>query len=417
MGEYLRRFWLPALQSEDAPTNEGEPYRIKLLGESLLAFRNTEGRVGILQEACAHRGVSLFYGRNEDCGLRCVFHGWKYDVDGHVVDMPNEPPESRFKEKIKPIGYPTAEVGGVVWVFMGQGNPPPLPDFAWVSAEHLVVTKRYQDCNWLAVVEGGVDSSHVTFLHSTLKDDEGKERPNPIPGIGETLQTNDGFPRFDIVETKYGYMVGARRNVADPDRYYWRITQLVLPFYWMAPSPEDGPYYSCKIAVPVDDDNTINWTISWHPQRPISDEDLAVIMAGVGQHVVDVLPPDPSKPYGNCRPSQNRWNVYEIDRERQKRAEFTGVHGLGMQDQYIQESMGVVPDTAREHLGSSDLAVIKLRRRLHQEIDREQDRSAYPYTTNSLRDLRGATMFLDKNTSWIQEIVDKIDLPDVLYES
>ncbi|MFI1291778.1 Rieske 2Fe-2S domain-containing protein [Streptomyces sp. NPDC020792] len=413
MGEYLRRFWLPALQSEDVPDNDGEPYRIKILGEELVAFRNTEGRVGILQEACAHRGVSLFYGRNEDCGLRCVFHGWKYDINGRVVDMPNEPPESRFKEKIKPIGYPAVEAAGVVWVFMGEGDPPPLPDFAWVSSAHTIITKRYQDCNWLAVVEGGVDSSHVSFLHSTLEEDKGA---HPLPGIAEALETNDGYPRFDVVETKYGYMVGARRNAVAPDRYYWRISQLVLPFYWMAPSPEEGPYYSCKMAVPVDDENTINWTVSWNP-RPFPDEIVQIIRAGAGQHVVDFLPFDRSKPYGNCRPQQNRSNLYEVDREKQNTADFTGVYGLGMQDQYIQESMGATPDTRREHLGSSDLAVIKFRRRLRQELAREQDETTYPYTTNSLRDIRGTTMTLDKKTSWVQEIADRGILFDTPLES
>lgn len=404
MGQYLRRFWLPALQPEDVPDNDGEPYRIKILGESLVAFRDTKGRVGILQEACPHRGASLFYGRNEDCGLRCVFHGWKYDTSGTVVDMPNEPPESRFKEKIKPIGYPTAEAAGVVWVFMGEGDPPPLPDFGWVHAENRVITKRYQDCNWLAVVEGGVDSSHVSFLHSTVGD---SHDPHPLPGIAEALETNDGFPRFDVVETKYGYMVGARRNAVEPHAYYWRVSQLVLPFYWMAPAPEEGPYFSCKMAVPVDDSNTVNWTVSWNPRRPLPEEIMQIIQDGAGQHVVDFLPNDKSKPYGNCRPVQNRHNLYDVNREVQNTQDFTGVYGLGMQDQYIQESMGVKPDMGREHLGSSDLAIIKYRRILRRELGRELDRSSFPYTPNSLKDIRGTTMNLGKETSWIQAIADK----------
>jgi len=169
MGELFRRYWMPALLASELPAPDCPPVRLKLLGERMVAFRDTNGRLGLIDEFCAHRGVSLWFGRNEECGLRCPYHGWKYDVTGQCVEVPSEPVESGFCKKIKLKSYPLVERGGVIWVYMGPPDQqPPLPEFefATVPEEQSYMSKRVQECNWLQAMEGGIDSSHVSFLHS-----------------------------------------------------------------------------------------------------------------------------------------------------------------------------------------------------------------------------------------------------------
>ncbi len=168
MGELFRRYWIPAAMSAELPENDCPPVRVKLLGEKLLAFRDSQGRLGLIDEFCAHRGVSLWFGRNEEGGLRCPYLGWKYDHTGQCVDLPSEPRASGLCQKIKLKSYPCVEKGGVIWAYMGPaGTQPPLPDFEWlnVPASHLYISKRWQESNYLQALEGGIDSSHVSFLH------------------------------------------------------------------------------------------------------------------------------------------------------------------------------------------------------------------------------------------------------------
>ena len=168
MGDLFRAYWLPALLAEELPENDCPPVRVKMLSERLLAFRDSEGKFGLIDEFCAHRGVSLWFGRNEECGLRCPYHGWKYDVTGQCVDVPSEPRESGFCQKIKLKSYPLVKRGPVLWTYMGPPEKqPPLPEweFATVPAEQTFISKRLQECNWLQAMEGGIDSSHVSFLH------------------------------------------------------------------------------------------------------------------------------------------------------------------------------------------------------------------------------------------------------------
>ena len=168
MGQLFRCYWLPALLADELPENDCPPVRVKLLSERLLAFRDSEGRYGLIDEFCAHRGVSLWFGRNEQGGLRCPYHGWKYDVTGQCIEVPSEPVESGFCKKIKLTSYPLVKIGAVLWAYMGPPDKkPPLPEweFAMVPPEQTFVSKRLQECNWLQAMEGGIDSSHVSFLH------------------------------------------------------------------------------------------------------------------------------------------------------------------------------------------------------------------------------------------------------------
>src|SRR5437764_8645525 len=174
MGALMRQYWLPACLSSELEA-DGAPLRLMLLGEKLIAFRDSAGRIGVLDHRCPHRCASLFFGRNEEGGLRCVYHGWKFGTNGNCVDMPSEPAESNFKEKIHQAAYPCRERNGVVWAFMGSSRPlPDLPSLEWslLPDERRYISKRVQECNWVQALEGGIDSSHGAFLHSLLKPED-----------------------------------------------------------------------------------------------------------------------------------------------------------------------------------------------------------------------------------------------------
>ena len=225
MGNALRAFWMPAVLSEEVE-KDGAPLRVRLLGEDLIAFRDSTASVGLIQNNCPHRGASLFFGRNEESGLRCVYHGWKFDADGHCVDMPNEPAESDFKSKVQAVAYPTRERNGVVWAYLGPTSDiPELPDLEWnlLPTAQRYVTKRVQECNWVQAVEGGIDPSHSGFLHAPLHVD-------PDSVTARDRYRLDKRPHFALLETSYGLRIGARR-VADEQRHYWSVTHFMMPFY------------------------------------------------------------------------------------------------------------------------------------------------------------------------------------------
>jgi len=235
MGRLFRRYWIPLLISTELPENDGAPMRVTVLSEKLLAFRNTDGTVGLIDEFCAHRGVSLWFGRNEEHGIRCPYHGWKYDVNGQCVEVPSEPDESGYCQKIKLKSYPCVEQGGVIWTYMGvESEKPPLPKFEWnlVPPENRYVSKRWQECNYLQAMEGGIDSSHVSFLHS------GELHTDPLhKGTKGAKFQGDKKPYFEVQESEGGLLIGARRN-AEPGFYYWRISQWLMPWYTMIPHTE-----------------------------------------------------------------------------------------------------------------------------------------------------------------------------------
>src|SRR5579864_4144457 len=196
MGNFMREYWVPAMLSSEVPTPDADPVRILLLGEKLVAFRDTTGKVGLLANHCPHRGASLFFGRNEESGIRCVYHGWKFAADGTCVDMPNEPAESDFKHKVTATAYPTQEAGGVVWVYMGPAEKRPRlprPEWTLVPPEQRIVTRYIQENNWVQGLEGGIDSSHVSFLHSTVSSHKGD-----FTGSSTNLFALDKAPEFRV---------------------------------------------------------------------------------------------------------------------------------------------------------------------------------------------------------------------------
>src|SRR5246127_2490872 len=354
MGNLLRRYWIPALLSSEIAEPDCPPVRTKLLGERLIAFRDSQGRLGVMDEFCAHRGVSLWFGRNEENGLRCPYHGWKYDTTGQCIEVPSEPSESGFCQKIKLKSYPLIERGGMLWAYMGPPElQPPFPEFEWamLPESHVYNSKRLQECNYLQAMEGGIDSSHVSFLHS------GDMHRDPLhrntKGAG---YQSDQKPKFEVVESSGGLFIAARRN-AEEGHYYWRITQWIMPWYTMVPPYGDNAL-NAHAWVPIDDETCFTWTFTYHPTRPLSDMELDVMRGGGGIHVA-LIP-------GTFRPVINKDNDYMIDRDAQKAGRTaSGVKGIAMQDAAVQESMGPIQDRTKENLVSTDNAIIMARHRLH----------------------------------------------------
>ena len=412
MGALLRQYWIPVVLS-----NEVEPgrrvKRVKLLGERLIAFRAKNGRPGLVGEFCPHRLASLYFGRVEEAGMRCVYHGWKFGMDGRCLEMPNEPPESGFAAKIRHVGYPCEDRGGMIWAYMGPASPPPpLPDLEWtlLPEANSFASKRVQECNWFQAMEGGIDSSHISFLHAPINADDAevnRELDRASFGIGVAVQTTDRSPRFEVVDTDYGVLIGARRSRAD-GQYLWRITQFLMPFYTMPPTDLDEKITQSHIWVPMDDTNVINWMVTWHPDRPLTREEIDLNVAGKGAHVCDYLPPT-SEPYGDIRTAANRGNDYEMDWEAHRTRMFCGIPGFGVQDQAIQESQGDIVDRALEHLGTSDTAIIQVRRRLMSAARalREHGAAAPGRDPRSFH-VRSASVVLPPGASWVDGALSRL---------
>ncbi len=271
MGNLFRRFWLPAMLSDELPEPDGPPIRLRLLGEDLVAFRDTNGDVGVLAANCAHRGASLFFGRNEERGLRCIYHGWKYDVAGTCVDMPNEPAETSFAGKIHHTAYPTREQGGVMWAYLGPRElEPALPGLEWaqLAASHRSASKWIQETNYLQGFEGDIDSSHSSFLHSYLRPSE-TPRDGTISSIQKAM---DKSPKIVVSNTKYGFRYGARRAIGG-GKYNWRITQALMPTFSLIPFitfPAGG-----RAWIPIDDHRTMTFQFSFNSEAPFTEENHA----------------------------------------------------------------------------------------------------------------------------------------------
>jgi len=396
MGELFRRYWIPALAAGELPDPDCPPVRVKLLSERLIAFRDTTGRVGVMDEFCAHRGVSLWFGRNEENGLRCAYHGWKYDVTGQCVEVPSEPEESGFCKKIRLKSYPCAELGDVIWIYMGPAeHTPPLPGFEWarVPHAHRFVSRRTQECNYLQAMEGGIDSAHVSFLHRH------ELRHDPLHTSKGAELTRETDARFEVVETAGGMIIGVRRP-AGPGQLYWRITQWVMPFHTMIPPYGDNALNG-HAWVPIDDENCYTWCFTHHPTRPLSGHELETMRNGGGIHV-KLIP-------GTFRPVVNKDNDYMIDRAAQRdNKSYCGVKGIAMQDASIQESMGPIQDRAKENLVSTDNGVIMARVRLRKAALAAQEGRTPDGIDPATHAVRSASIVLPENVSFYEAAADAL---------
>ncbi|MBL1435018.1 MAG: aromatic ring-hydroxylating dioxygenase subunit alpha [Rhodobacteraceae bacterium] len=399
MGDMFRQYWIPALLSSELPENDCDPVRVKLLGERLIAFRDTEGRLGLIDEFCAHRGVSLWFGRNEEGGLRCPYHGWKFDHTGQCIEVPSEAPESGFCEKIKLQGYPLVQIGDVLWTHMGEKDTrPELPEweFSTVPAEQTFTSKRWQESNWLQAMEGGIDSSHVSFLHS------GGLNSDPLfkGAKGNAYNLADKKPVFEVTESDGGLFIGARRNAEDGN-FYWRITPWVMPSFSMVPPRGDHPVHG-HFWIPIDDENCMAWSYDYHPTRALSTDERQAMMDGHGVHC-EYVP-------GTFQPLQNKYNDYMMDRAAQRRGDtYSGVKGIAIQDGSLQESMGPIIDRTKENLVSTDNGIIMARHRLRKAVTALRDKGITPPgTIVSHQKVRSVAKVLGPDDAFAEACVDDL---------
>ena len=351
MGDLMRQYWVPAALSTELPARDGAPLRVRLLGENLIAFRATSGAVGLVRDSCPHRGASLFYGRNEQEGLRCVYHGWKFDVTGRCVDMPNEPAESNFRGKVRAVAYPCVERAGLVWAYLGpRETPPPLPDLEPTMLADASVQIYQRECNWMQALEGDIDTCHTVFLHlGSVDADEAR------PGTWARYALSDRAPRYAVADMDFGVMYGAYRP-AEADSEYWRIANFLFPFYAMVPTGVLGLEVRVRAWVPMDDEHTLAISIARSAQG----------VRSAGRQVVrppETLP-NTTDWYGRFRCVANAGNDYLIDRAAQKTTSYTGIDAIFLQDQAVTESMGAIYDRTNERLGTSDQMIIRTRKRL-----------------------------------------------------
>ena len=354
MGELMRRYWVPALMSSEIAEADGPQVRVQLLGEKLLAFRNTEGRACLIDEFCSHRGVSLYFGRNEENGIRCAYHGVKFDGDGRCVDVPSSP-QACARMHIK--GYPCVERGGIVWAYMGPKDKMPAPpELEWclLPPEHVFVSKRIQACNYLQAMEGGIDTAHVSYVHRYEVD------ADPMHQGVKALDyiKADGNVVFEIEKTSFGLSLFGRRQ-GEPDSYYWRVTQWLFPWFTLI-APFGDHALGGHVWVPIDDHNCWAWSINWQPKQPLSAHEREAMEAGKGIHVEYEAP-------GSFVPKANASNDYLMDRvaQKEKRA-YSGIFGFSAQDYSLQESMGPIQNHEAEQLLPTDKAIVMARRMLHE---------------------------------------------------
>jgi nitrite reductase/ring-hydroxylating ferredoxin subunit len=419
--------------SWEVPEPDCPPVTIKLLGEELVAFRDTNGKVGVVGARCAHRRAHLFWGRNEECGIKCVYHGWKFDVEGRCTDMPSEPAESNFKDKVRIPAYPTYEVAGLVFCFMGPPEKKPSPPlFQWtqVPAENRAMSKIWQQCNWLQALEGGIDNVHSTFLHSGRPPGIKYDESNPRNRGRNVSQA----PNLEVVPTDYGYTYGAVLDMGSEGTNHVRGYHWIMPWNQIRASGGNSGH----IWVPMDDENTMvyNWSVVFpdSPQaaRRQAADPAQMRASGSGDYtytsvVVDDGPDMPiwfrdsrrhigaGNEFGvdvdvenNFRSVRNMDNKYMIDRYIQKTQTYSGITGLNTQDRALQESMGAIADRTLERLGTTDRAIIHARRALLQAVKTVQDGGDPPGVAPTYYRLRAHETVLPKELHWFEGIKGKL---------
>jgi phenylpropionate dioxygenase-like ring-hydroxylating dioxygenase large terminal subunit len=396
MGDLMRQYWLPAIRSDEL-TPDGSPLRVMLLGEPLIGYRTASGSVGLIQNACPHRGASLFFGRNEEEGLRCVYHGWKFDVSGACVDMPSEPAESNFKSKVRAKSYPTKERNGIIWAYMGPREvPPPLPHFEANMVEGSKVSTVLRECNWMQALEGDIDTVHFMFLHyGHLKLEDTYE------GGFFNYQVKNRAAGYAVADTDFGAVYGAYRP-AEEDTNYWRIANFLFPFYSQVPPGTLAVKRQFRAWVPMDDDQVMFWTVI-APMEAYVDNDPERPKR-VFKRVQD-MQPDTTDWFGRSRPIAQAENDFLLDREFQMSGEsYTGLPSVFLEDQAITESMGTIYDRTHEHLGTSDSMIIRVRRALIRAAQTLRETGVVPPSVDdpTVYAQRSGGVILPRNADWLE---------------
>jgi len=381
MGELMRRYWIPAVRSDELTEPDSPPLRIRLLCEDLIAFRASDGHVGLIQNACPHRGASLFFGRNEEGGLRCVYHGWKFDVTGACVDMPSEPAESNFKTKVRAKAYPTRERNGIVWAYMGpRTDLPPLPEIEPNMVQPSVVGTSMINCNWSLAIENNLDQAHVIFLHYGSVPHEAIDESwsDRIAAWGPDFKWVIGVtqPQLTSTDTDYGVTkVGFKSHPEDAEDY-WRTMNYLFPFYTQNGVGRMGTGCWMVATVPIDDEHSMQWNMrTLVPRNYVA-----------GTNPIQGLLPNTSGWLGRFRFALNDAIDYGIDRELQRsdvtHSGYSGIRNIGDQDRAITETSGPRPDRTAEHLGSTDVLIIRMRRRILELAKKLRDHGTEPIGVN-----------------------------------
>jgi len=388
MGELIRRYWIPAMLSSELAEPDGTPVRVRLLGEDLVAFRDTQGRVGLLEERCPHRQASLALGINDKGGLRCLYHGWKYAVDGTCLETPTEPPGSKVCQNVRARAYATHEAGGMIWAYMGPAQAQPeFPEFEWLDMApgHSVPFKMLAECNYAQTVEGTIDSAHAGVLH--------REQPWDAPAKYD--HERDLSPKIEHELTSYGLRYAGVRKFRENEQHV-RVTQVVLPFITLIPPPGAGPNAQRRLVnafVPRDDEST--WHMQWFydETKPI---DVAFRIEEGGLWVDE-----------NHRKKLNLDNWYEQDREWMKTGMMSGIKGVITQDHAVSETQGKILDRTREHLGTSDVAVVAWRRLMIRTARALAESGELPPAlANRMpwNEIRAETLVFPDTRSWKEEL-------------
>jgi phenylpropionate dioxygenase-like ring-hydroxylating dioxygenase large terminal subunit len=358
-GDLMREYWMPACLSTELD-NDGPPMRLLLLGEKLLAFRDTNGKVGIVDHVCPHRCASLFFGRNEKAGLRCIYHGWKFDTEGNCLDMPNVPPDHRFEPKVKLKAYPVLEQGGLIWAYMGkqaEAPPPPALEVFNLPPGERNIMVHQRECNWLQSLEGDIDTSHFGFLHVGSVDADDVD-PNTIHRYGLL----DRAPRYHVKDTDWGTMYTAYRP-AQPGHLYHRFAHYMFPCFALTPDGTFRNHVQATLSVPLDDTHTMTYNLSWTKRdqalRTLKDGST---IPGAGMNLEYL--PRTNDWLGRYRLKSRRENDYDIDRDKQRTESYSGIESIGRQDQACVESMGDIVDRSLERLAPSDRMIAMTRRRI-----------------------------------------------------
>ena len=385
MGNLMRQYWLPACLSSELEADSA-PMRLMLLGEKLIAFRDSSGQIGIFDHRCPHRCASLFFGRNEEGGIRCVYHGWKFDITGNCLEMPNVPSEQDFRGKIKARTYPASERGGLVYVYMGARKElPPLPEIevTLCPADETAISCRLRECNWLQALEGDLDTSHFGFLHGGSVDAGSIDPRNP-----DRFQIIDRAPHFHVVDSEWGIASGSYRPAGDGALYY-RFSHFAMPIWTLYPN---GPLRDNIVAdawVPMDDTHTMVFNITWKKRTP----PLALMKDGKAIPGLGRVPqtlPNTADWFGRWRLVANMENDYQIDREVQRTQSYTGISGVTQQDMAMTEGMGGIVDRTIEHLAPTDKMITMTRRRLLNAARALAETGQSPPLADVPRAVRGA---------------------------
>ena len=397
MGGIMRRHWLPVCMSEEVAEKDGAPIRSRLVGERLVVFRDSEGKLGVLDEHCPHRGASLVFGRNEHCGLRCLYHGWKFDVQGNILEMSSEPDGSALMKSLKQRSYPVHEAGGFVWAWLGPKDE--MRDFAppaWAPQPGIkyAIVKMHAACNWAQVLEGSIDSAHSSSLHSTNMPAAENVYGSTATDEAWYRPSNDKAPRMQFEPTPYGFRYAAlRKPIKNPETdQYVRTTLFIAPFTVLI--PPNNQYNLAQMLVPMDDVNTMFYWIAWHPdpKKGITQEAWRRFCAAT---LGEDLNPDFTK-------KRTLHNMYQQDRAAMKNGDFTGIRGIPTQDMAMWESMGPITDRSRDHPGSSDMAVVQFRRMMVAAAKKFKDGGPAIGTTSKVPQAKLSSFegIVPKSTDW-----------------